>query len=340
MRTLSALTVAATGARFVPLLGLGLLLVAIGGCGGEGRTGGSGAAAPPTPTPTATATATATAVPAVVPAPATLPGSSDSEARFEARIGVPFGDADVVVALAADGIAPTRLDRSVSCDALPGTVGDVYRALVGGEPLLFEIWVYPTPRVLAGSPWIIAEGGRASGCGSYGGAGSPAYVVGNVVFTTSSPPGAAREQLIGGLLSLRAVAGTSTPLPEASFPFAASDLLAALASAGLAYTPDSDALACREAGAVGFGYGSPDAPTFLLWVYSSAGELSDDWIVEDGKRPRYHLDDPAACAESGWIYWHENLVLALEAPGWATADTDRATLVDAFLSLVNPAVAP
>ncbi len=319
---------------------LALAALALAGCGGGDEVRIEAPAASSTPAPAASAPPGGVAAPAGAPAG----GRPDAGAPFDARAGSPFGDDDVVLALAAAGIAAMRQHEAVACDARDETSGYLYSALVGGEPLAFDLWVYPTPRLLAGAGWTVEEDGRARGCAPYGGAEYPAYVVGNVALSTSSPPGAARERLIAAFLALGSAAGApaATPSagPGAAFPFAAADLVAALGGVGLAYAPSGDSVACRDARAVGLGYASSEAPTLLLWVYASPEQLREDWVVERGRRPRYHLDEAGACVEGGFVYWNENALLALEDPAWATADAERAAVVDAFLSLVRPAASP
>ena len=72
----------------------------------------------------------------------------------------------------------------------------------------------------------------------------------------------------------------------------------------------------------------------------ASDELREDWVVERGERPRYHLNDTGACVESGWVYWNENTLLVLDDPAWAIADEERAAVIAAFLSLVRPAATP
>jgi hypothetical protein len=249
-----------------------------------------------------------------------------------------------VLALAAQPTASCWRTAAMPAAASDETTGYLYSALVGGEPLLFDLWVYVTPRLLADSGWSVEDDGRARGCGRFGSDEYPAYVEGNVVLSTSTPPGASHERLIAAFLALGGAVGAppsaAPAAPSATFPFTAADLVAALADAGFAYAPDGESVACRAARAVGIGYGSPEAPALLIWVYASPEELRSDWVVAPGQRPRYHLDDVGECVQSGFLYWNENALLALEDPAWATADAERASVVAAFLSLARPAAAP
>jgi hypothetical protein len=328
--------------RRAPLLALLVAAtLALAGCGGDDgdvQVESPGAATPSTPagTPPGGVGAPARATPAAGATPVAI----DPGAPFDARAGSPFGDDDVVLAMAAAGIAATRQHEAVGCAAGDGMTGYLYSALIGGEPLAFDLWVYPTPRLLAEAGWSIEGNGRARGCSAFGSADYPAYVVGNVALSTSSPPSASRERLIAAFLGLGAGASAPPAPSGATFPFAAADLQTALAGGGLAYSPNGDSVACRDARAVGLGYGSSEAPTLLLWVYASSDELREDWVVERGERPRYHLDDAGACVESGWVYWNENTLLVLDDPAWATADEERAAVIAAFLSLVRPAANP
>jgi hypothetical protein len=329
------------------LLVLAALALALAGCGGDGDVrieapGGAG-------TPAAPASPPADGVATPLPGAPTLGGvpsggTSDPGAPFAARAGSPFGDDEVVLALAAAGIAATRQHEAVGCAAGDETTGYLYSALVGGEPLLFDLWVYATPRLLADSGWSVEDDRRARGCGRFGSDEYPAYVMGNVVLTLpGSPPRAPRERLVAAFLTLggavSAPPAAAPAAPGATFPFAAADLLASLAEAGFAYAPDGESVACRAARAVGIGYGSPEASALLIWVYASPEELRSDWVVAPGQRPRYHLDDAGECVQSGFLYWNENALLALEDAAWATADAERFAVVAAFLSLARPAAA-
>jgi hypothetical protein len=129
--------------------------------------------------------------------------------------------------------------------------------------------------------------------------------------------------------------GTATAVPTATtgpagaedaqgFPFGTADVRAAVEARGFGFQPVEDrAPLCPTSSVEGHAFwsadlaGSDSGPVLVLWVYEDPSALRDDWIVEPGSAPAPRFDCELPF---GFVYWNENLALALET--WLAAGFD------------------
>ena len=143
---------------------------------------------------------------------------------------------------------------------------------------------------------------------------------------------------------------TTAPNPSvgdvAGFPFATADVRAAAEGRGFGFQLLSDRPTLCTAGAVAsHAYwsanlaGADSGPLLVLWVYDDPEALEEDWTVEPGSAPapRFDCELPG-----GFVYWNENLVMALEtwlASGFDVSIGDEnpsdQPAIQGFLSLVR-----
>lgn len=130
---------------------------------------------------------------------------------------------------------------------------------------------------------------------------------------------------------------TATPQPTATgspnapgttdlegFPFGTADVRAAVEARGFGFVPVAErAPLCPASSVTGHAFwsanlaGSDSGPLFVLWVYEDPAALQLDWAVEPGSSPSPRFDCELP---SGFVYWNENMVLALET--WLAAGSD------------------
>lgn len=130
---------------------------------------------------------------------------------------------------------------------------------------------------------------------------------------------------------------TATPQPTATgspnapgttdlegFPFGTADVRAAVEARCFGFVPVAErAPLCPASSVTGHAFwsanlaGSDSGPIFVLWVYEDPAALQLDWEVEPGSSPSPRFDCELP---SGFVYWNENMVLALET--WLAAGSD------------------
>ena len=118
------------------------------------------------------------------------------------------------------------------------------------------------------------------------------------------------------------------------FPFRSSDLAAAIATRGLDYEPGEARPGCDGNAAEVRHLDSSDGPPLSLWVYATPEDLKADWVLPSSgaASPRF-----GGCElDGGWIYWHENLILAFEPQAeWISEGAVREQIVAALWSLTR-----
>jgi len=122
---------------------------------------------------------------------------------------------------------------------------------------------------------------------------------------------------------------TGSPNPSVAtdvegFPFGTADVRAAVEERGFGFVPVGDrAPICPASSVTGRAFwsanlaGSDSGPLLVLWVYEDPSALKLDWEVEPGSAPSPRFDCELP---SGFVYWNENMVLALET--WLAGGSD------------------
>ena len=129
-------------------------------------------------------------------------------------------------------------------------------------------------------------------------------------------------------------------------PFGSEQLRTAIEAGGwcfLSYPANSPCTATSVSGVMHFSARpNTDAGlTFVLWTYPDRASLQLDWRVGPGEPPAALTTD--CDPGSGWVYWHENLVLAfvpcvpadLAPPDCAATNPSGHPAIEAFLSLAR-----
>lgn len=126
--------------------------------------------------------------------------------------------------------------------------------------------------------------------------------------------------------------GPDAPADAVGFPFTSTQLVSAIASNGLTYSPRSERIGCEGHAAEVRRLDGPDGPPVTLWVYASPEDQKLDWVRPSSGAPQPRI---AGCeVDGGWIYWYENLVMAFEPQAeWIPQGAVREAIVDAFFTL-------
>ena len=124
---------------------------------------------------------------------------------------------------------------------------------------------------------------------------------------------------------------TAVPLPIGS-PFSAEQLLDGLSRRGVVYEISELRSECLGEASGAHRYASEDGPEFTLWVYPGGDALKADWVLPSSGAASPRI---AGCSvDGGWVYWHENLIVAFEPQQpWIAEASLRQTIVNVFLSL-------
>ena len=143
---------------------------------------------------------------------------------------------------------------------------------------------------------------------------------------------------------------TTAPDPVAGdvegFPFGTAEVRAAAEAGGFGFQlVDERPPLCERSAVEGHAFwsanlaGADSGPLLVLWVYADLDALEADWDIAPGSAPSPRFDCELP---SGFVYWHENLVMALEtwlASGFDVPIGDEAprehVAIQGFLSLTR-----
>lgn len=182
---------------------------------------------------------------------------------------------------------------------------------------------------------------------------------GTIVPSTVTPAPTATTSPVPTATQSPEATATATPSPQPSpgggepgagdvegFPFSTVELHAAIEARGFTFRLIEDRPPVCDGASVQVrsfwsanAAGSDSGPLLALWVYADPDRLRDDWSVDAGSAP-----EPRFACEllTGFVYWNENMVMALVtwlAAGFDVPIGDEAPrehpAVDSFLSLTR-----